>query len=135
MSGKKEKFTAGPWYLNPEMDLIPSEPCIYCGYKPDFFEPQESIVAEVGNKEGNIIATARKYSILEPTDEEVMANAALIAAAPEMYEELVKTAGFLRFVAKWIEKIHGVIAIGETMKYRADRLQGQLPPSICKGDA
>ena len=88
MSEQKEKFTPGPWYLNPEMDLMASEPCIYCGYKPDFFEPQESIVAEVGNKEGNIVATAREYSILEPTEEEVMANANLIAAAPEMYELL-----------------------------------------------
>ena len=96
---KKEGFTPGPWYIS---DYETRQRMTILDRQLDHYDPRHTI-ATVCRANGHETA-----------------NAALMVKAPDMYEELEKTASFLRFVAKWIEGQHGVIAIGESLKYKAE---------------
>ncbi len=60
------------------------------------------------------------------SQEEIDANAALIEIAPDMYDELEKTASFIRHTAEWLEKRLGNIAIVAAMFYNADQIEKLL---------
>lgn len=99
MNERKERFTPGPWYISTyetrkRMTILDRQ--------LDHYDPRHTIAT---------VCRAKGHET---------ANAALMVKAPDMYEELEKTASYLRFVAKWIEGQHGVIAIGESLKYKAE---------------
>lgn len=100
------KFSQGPWYPVQEREHDETQ--------HGYFLPKWKVYDH--KKAWPIASLGSTW----PTEEEEDANAFLIAASPDMYDELEKTASFLRFVAKWIEGQHGVIAIGESLKYKAE---------------
>lgn len=67
-------FTKGPWFTDPDADLMVSEPSVYC-------EPPEPLF----DSQNITIATVTAYHALISNDE-AKANAALIAVSPEMYD-------------------------------------------------
>lgn len=97
MNERKERFTPGPWYVYDTRERAE--------HAYDYY-----ITA------GQYFVAAVSPNSLDIQD----ANAVLMSASPDMYEELEQTASFLRFVAKWIEGQHGIIAIGEALKYKAE---------------
>ena len=71
------KFTNGPWFTDPDADLMACEPCVYAQGPEPLFELDITI------------ATVTAYHA-RLSREETKANAALISAAPEMYVILQK---------------------------------------------
>ena len=110
----KPKFTPKPWCVHRSeihhkgIDLVSS--AIFSDNSPI------GIIASMPHQNEFLLLKEYKDRF---SQDEVDANAVLMSASPDMYEELEKTASFLRFVAKWIEGQHGVIAIGESLKYKA----------------
>lgn len=109
------KFTPKPWCVHRReihhkgIDLVSS--AIFSDNSPI------GIIASMPHQ--NEFLLLKEYKVRFSQDE-VDANAVLMSASPDMYDELEKTASFLRFVAKWIDGQHGIIAIGESLKYKAD---------------
>lgn len=105
----EEKFTPGPWILDWEKN-----PLLF----PFIWQENRFAVAKVCGKpsaklESTTIPVACLSDFAEP--EKVLANAALIAAAPEMYE-------FIR----WIRSVQGQCAIMKWRKF--------LPEILDKAD-
>lgn len=105
MSERKERFTPGPWYIS---DYETRQRMAILDRQIEHYDPRHTIAT---------VCRARGHET---------ANAALMAKAPDMYEELEKVASFLRNAAKWIESQHGVIAIGATMQYAAENIDKLL---------
>ena len=101
----KPKFTPKPWYIS---TCETRQRMAILDRQLDHYDPRHTI-ATVCRANGHEAA-----------------NAALMVKAPDMYEELEKTARFLRNAAKWIESQHGIIAIGATMQYAADNIDKLL---------
>ena len=115
MSERKERFTPGPWHIEDTTEDVMSD----CDY-------------EIGDQGDHLIAGITPGNILEVEK----ANAALIAAAPEMYEELQQASTFLRILADLLDTIiqydsrkayrENVLNLGDRIRKRAEKIDALL---------
>ena len=100
----EEKFTPGPWYIKPS-EAIPSP----------YWGPTSSTRITILDKPGGQYQSRHVIAQVAKGNGRGEANAALIAAAPEMYE-------FIR----WIRSVQGQCAIMKWRKF--------LPEILDKAD-
>jgi len=109
MAKTEPKFTPGPWRVCHENDILiirDRKPC-----SPSY-TPPPMLVANVGE----ILCDAM----------ERQANAALVAAAPEMYAELEKVEWILRNTTDWLERKFGNILDVALLRNEAENIDALL---------
>jgi len=117
----KEQFTPGPWALCYHLESEIQDKKCGCGYNGGMWGPDgEHVICEMGSaKDPNGDSLPRYARSVE------LANANLIAAAPDMYEALKDMQSML---ATYLSTFEGIISTDweETIQDRLDNVNAAL---------